>query len=126
MVIVGKTNDLLGQYDLEVATTLAQQTTGLIGRTSLPANQGMMMDLGSSRKVTLWMKNTLISLDMIFTSDDGTISKTAKGLQPNDATPVSSGGPVRAVIELLGGTIDNIGAGVGDRVMVHCFPEQRP
>jgi uncharacterized protein len=113
--------NVLGEFNVEVATTLSQQITGLIGRPALPANQGMMMHLRADRKIRIWMKNMLIPIDAVFVQSDGTISEIAPNLQPNDARPVGTG-LVRAVIELPAMTTNRLGITVGDMVQSSLFP----
>ena len=64
----------------------------------------------------MWMKNTLIPLDMIFIRADGRISRIAENTTPLSRAIVPSGGPVRAVLEVVGGTAKKLGIAVGDRV----------
>lgn len=120
--IVDGGKNVRGQFHLEVATTLPQQTTGLMGRPALPANQGMMLYLGSDSKFSIWMTNMLIPIDAIFVKSDGSITKIVPNMQPNDARPVPSEVAVRAVIELPASTADQLGITVGDVVRSPLFP----
>ncbi len=102
-------------FRLEIARTPKEMERGLMFRTSLPEDGGMLFDLGGMRVMTMWMMNTLISLDMLFVAADGRIVKIAPRRQPRSRRIVSSGDPVRAVIELPGGTAARLGIAVGAR-----------
>ncbi|WP_241911912.1 DUF192 domain-containing protein [Telmatospirillum siberiense] len=112
-------------FSVEVAETPEQQTRGLMNRASLPADAGMLFDFGMDRPVAMWMKNTLIPLDMLFIKVDGTIAGIAERTVPMSLEVIASPGPVRAVLELNGGTSDRLGLKVGDRV-VHPVIGHRP
>ena len=84
-------------------------------RRSLAADRGMIFPYDPPQEAAFWMKNTLIPLDMVFIRPDGTIARiaTAKAL---DLTPVPSGEPISAVLELRGGRAAELGIRAGDRV----------
>lgn len=121
VLVESRLGQMLGEFRLEVAVTHEQQTTGLIGRTALPEAHGMMLEFATERTVAVWMKNVLIPLDVLFVDSGGWIVELALDLQPDDATPVVSSNPVRAVIELLAGTVNGIGAALGDKVIRPLF-----
>lgn len=92
------------RFNVEVARTDAEQDQGLMFRTSLPADGGMLFPFEKPRIGSFWMKNTLIPLDMIFIRADGSIDRIAENTIPESLEPVVSGGEVSAVLELAGGT----------------------
>jgi uncharacterized protein len=102
---------------VEVARTPEEQARGLMFRTSLPDDGGMMFPMVPPREASFWMKNTVIPLDMIFIRSDGTIARIAAETTPYDLTPVSSGEPVAAVLELAGGRAAALGIKEDDRVI---------
>ncbi|GAB3454494.1 DUF192 domain-containing protein [Insolitispirillum peregrinum] len=106
------------QHDLtvELALTPEQRMQGLMYRTSLQEGRGMLFDFGETLVVRMWMKNTLIPLDMVFFAPDGRVVGLVRQAQPGDLTPVGPAGPVRAVLELPGGQVDKWGISVGDRL----------
>ncbi len=104
-------------FKVEVARTPEQQERGLMFRTSLPDDGGMIFPIAVPREASFWMKNTVIPLDMIFIRSDGTIARIADNTIPYDLTPVSSGEPVTAVLELAGGKAAALGIAEGDRVI---------
>ena len=103
-------------FDVEVARTDGERARGLMFRRSLPQDHGMLFLFESERPIAMWMKNTYISLDMVFVSRNGRVTSIAHGAVPLSETVIPSGGPVYAVVELAGGAADAIGLSVGDRV----------
>ena len=97
------------KFDVEVARTDAEQDRGLMFRTSLPENGGMLFPFAKPRIGSFWMKNTLIPLDMLFVRADGSIDRIAENTIPESLEPVVSGGEVSAVLELAGGTAARLG-----------------
>lgn len=85
-------------------------------RKSLAPDAGMLFDFHTPDFQTFWMKNTVIPLDMIFIRADGRILRIAENTVPLSETLVPSGGPVRAVLEVIGGTAKKLGIAPGDRV----------
>ncbi len=103
-------------FAVELATTDAERAQGLMNRKELPEGQGMLFDFHRDQEVGFWMKNTYISLDMIFIRSDGRIMRIAENTQPLSETIVPSNGPVRAVLEVIAGTSRKLCIAVGDRV----------
>lgn len=101
---------------VEVARTSEEQSKGLMYRTSLPDDGGMLFPFDPPRPASFWMKNTVIPLDMIFIRADGTIARIAENTVPYSLTGVMSGEPVAAVLELAGGKSAALGIAEGDRV----------
>lgn len=108
-------------FSVEMALTPKQQEVGEMFRTSVPADGGMLFDWGSSRELMMWMKNTLVPLDMVFINADGTIRSIAENTVPHSLATVSSRGPVRATLELAGGTTAKLDIRVGDKVQQRIF-----
>jgi uncharacterized membrane protein (UPF0127 family) len=103
------------RFDIEVARTFEQQQTGLMYRRSLGANRGMIFPMDPPRDASFWMHNTLIPLDIVFIRADGRIARITTA-RPLDDSPVPSGEPVAAVLELRGGRAAELGISEGDRV----------
>jgi uncharacterized membrane protein (UPF0127 family) len=103
-------------FAVELATTDAERAKGLMYRKELPEGRGMLFDFGRDQEVSMWMKNTYVSLDMIFIRADGRVLRIAENTEPLSTRIVSSGGPVRAVLEVVAGTARKIGIAPGDRV----------
>jgi len=92
------------RFDVEVARSEEAQQKGLMFRTELPQDGGMLFPFVKPKIASFWMKNTLIPLDMIFIRSDGSIDRIAENTIPESLEPVVSGGEVVAVLELAGGT----------------------
>ena len=112
-----------GRHDftVELALTPQQRAQGLMFRRSLAADAGMLFDFGSPEKVAMWMKNTLIPLDMLFIKSGGIIANIASGTAPLSLVTVPSNGPVRGVLEIRAGTAARLGIRPGDRVLHPVF-----
>lgn len=108
-------------FRAEVARTAAEQQRGLMFRTDLAKDGGMIFtpyppEGGPPREASFWMKDTPTSLDIIYIREDGTIARIAENTVPFSETPIPSGEPVNAVLEILGGRSAELGIGEGDRV----------
>jgi len=108
-------------FTVEMAITPDQQTIGLMFRPAIGADEGMIFDWGRPRESSMWMRNTLIPLDMVFIAADGRIIRIAERTVPLSLTPIGSGGPVRATLELQGGITERLDIRVGDRVLHRMF-----
>ena len=103
-------------FSVELATNDAERERGLMFRKELPEGHGMLFDFEREAPVAFWMHNTYIPLDMIFIRADGSILRIAENAEPLSDRLIPSGGPVRAVLEVIGGTARKLGIAPGDRV----------
>jgi uncharacterized membrane protein (UPF0127 family) len=108
-------------FTVEVARSAAAQERGLMYRTNIPADGGMLFAPyppggGPPVPASFWMKNTPSPLDIIFIRPDHTIARVAENAVPFDETPIASGEPVSAVLEINGGRATALGIGEGDTV----------
>ena len=101
-------------FAVEIADTDAQREKGLMFRKNLPDGQGMLFDFKREQDVSFWMQNTYIPLDMIFIRGDGSILRIVENAEPLSTRLVPSGGPVLAVLEVIGGTAHRLGIAPGD------------
>jgi uncharacterized protein len=108
-------------FNVEMATTDEQQTVGEMFRTSVPADGGMLFDWGVPRTSQMWMRNTLVPLDMVFINANGTIRSIAENATPRSLAIIDSHGPVRATLELAAGTTAKADIRVGDTVKQRIF-----
>lgn len=97
------------RFTVEVAASEAEQARGLMGRTTLGPNEGMIFPFRQPKFASFWMRDTLIPLDMVFIRAEGSIDRIAENTIPNDETPIASGGEVAAVLELAGGSAARLG-----------------
>ncbi|WP_430303452.1 DUF192 domain-containing protein [Rhizobium sp. 0TCS1.26] len=105
------------QLTVELAVDPQQREQGLMYRKQMPTDHGMLFDFDEARPVSMWMRNTLIPLDMLFLDDKGVVTHLHEGAVPLSEAIISSGGPVRYVLELNGGAIKTLGIKPGDRVV---------
>ena len=112
-------------FEIELALTPQQQAQGLMDRTEMPKDHGMLFYFGSEAKRSFWMKNTLIPLDMVFIRSNGVIANVRDSAVPNDLTSVHSDGEVAAVLELNGGVAKKLGIVAGDKAMHPFFGNSR-
>ena len=108
-------------FEVELAITPEEKEHGLMFRRELPQGHGMLFDFGFDQPVAFWMKNTFIPLDMLFIRADGRILRIAENTEPLSERNIPSGGPVRAVLEVIGGTAKKLGIAAGDRVSYPIF-----
>jgi uncharacterized membrane protein (UPF0127 family) len=109
------------RFTVEMARTPDQQMIGLMFRTEVKPDEGMLFDWGAPRESTMWMRNTLVPLDMLFIAADGRIHRIAERTVPLSLATISSQGPVRATLELAGGTAERLNLRPGDRVLHPIF-----
>jgi uncharacterized membrane protein (UPF0127 family) len=109
------------KFHVELATTPAQMEQGLMFRPSLAPDAGMLFDFRAPSPVSMWMKDTLIPLDMLFVDAQGRIINIHERAVPGSLDPISAAAPARAVIELNGGTAARLGIRPGDRVLFPIF-----
>ena len=109
------------QFKVELATTTAQMTQGLMFRTSLAPDAGMLFEYQQPTMATMWMRNTLIPLDMLFVDAQGRIVNIHERAVPQSLDVIAAAEPVRAVIELNGGTAARLGIEPGDQVVHPIF-----
>ncbi|HZH26946.1 MAG TPA: DUF192 domain-containing protein [Azospirillaceae bacterium] len=108
-------------FAVELALTPAQQAQGLMFRESMADNAGMLFVNPTERPVSFWMMNTLIPLDMVFIDRTGRIVRIHENAVPHDTTPIPSGQPVLAILEINGGLSRRLGIRPGDRVIHDAF-----
>ena len=109
------------RFKVELAETPAQMTQGLMFRTSLAPDAGMLFDYKQPTVATMWMRNTLIPLDMLFVDAQGRIVNIHQRAVPQSLDVIAAAAPVRVVIELNGGTAARLGIEPGDRVVYPIF-----
>jgi uncharacterized membrane protein (UPF0127 family) len=109
------------RFEVEVARNDADREQGLMFRRSLAPDHGMLFDFAAVEPVSMWMKNTYISLDMIFIRADGTVARVAENTEPLSTRVIPSGEPVLGVLEVAGGTAHRLGIKRGDLVQHPLF-----
>ena len=102
-------------FSIEIADESREQERGLMFRTEMPDDRGMLFALEQTRQTSFWMENTPMPLDLLFIGDDGRVRAILKG-QPFSRAPISPGVPVRFVLELKEGISAKNGIAPGDRL----------
>ena len=108
-------------FTVEIADEPEEITTGLMNRESMDPDAGMLFDFGQPREAAMWMKNTLIPLDMLFMDPQGKVIAIARETVPGSLRTVSPGVPVKSVLELNGGRAEELGIQPGDEVIHPIF-----
>jgi uncharacterized membrane protein (UPF0127 family) len=103
-------------FSVEMATTEEEKATGLMYRKELADGKGMLFDFSPAQEVSMWMKNTYISLDMIFIRADGRILRIAENTEPMSTKIIPSRGLAKGVLEVIAGTAQKYGIAPGDRI----------
>lgn len=104
-------------FQIWLAETSAQQQQGLMWIRELPADYGMLFVLGETRPMNMWMKNTYISLDLLFVDAAGRITHVVHRATPLSEAIIASAGDVAGVLEIAGGEAQRRGIAVGDRLL---------
>ncbi|MGF1463938.1 MAG: DUF192 domain-containing protein [Maricaulaceae bacterium] len=103
-------------FHVELADEDNERSQGLMFRESLAPDAGMVFDYGEDRVAAMWMKNTLIPLDMVFFDASGEIVSIARNARPHSERIITSGAPVRGVLEIPAGRATELGLKRGDRL----------
>ncbi|MFC0478818.1 DUF192 domain-containing protein [Gellertiella hungarica] len=105
--------------NVELALTEAQREQGLMFRRSIGENEGMLFDFGETRMVYMWMKNTVLPLDMLFLDPAGKVVHIHENAVPFSETIIPSVEPVRYVLEVGAGTVKRLNLSKGDMASSH-------
>ena len=104
-------------FQVELAKSPEERRIGLMHRHQMAPDHGMLFDFGETAPVAMWMRNTYISLDMLFLRADGEVVNIAHDTVPHSEVILASEGPVRAVLEVPAGTTRSLGIKAGDRLL---------
>ena len=122
LTLVSDTTSVM--FQAQIADTPELRERGLMFRQVMPPDSAMLFDFVEPRPVAMWMKNTLVSLDMVFVREDGTIAALALNTVPQSLDTISVQEPVRGVIELAAGTVKKLGLKKNDKVFQRIFKTQ--
>ncbi|MCC6470211.1 MAG: DUF192 domain-containing protein [Alphaproteobacteria bacterium] len=103
-------------FTIEIARTPEQSQQGLMFRAKMAADAGMLFLYDPPQPVSMWMYQTILPLDMLFIGADGKVVNIRERAVPGSTDTIPSAGPVRAVLELNGGTVARLKLKPGDRV----------
>ena len=111
------------KFAVELATDEAQRAQGLSYRMRLGPDAGMLFIYQHEQPMAMWMKDTILPLDMVFIGADGRIRNIQQRAVPNSLAIIPSDGPVKAALELNAGTVERLGIKPGDRVTAAALEE---
>ena len=109
------------KFRVEIADDDETRRLGLMYRTEMAPDAGMLFDFGEPQPLAMWMKNTLIPLDLAFIDKDGVIRRITANATPRSLESLPSGSPVIAVLEVNGGVFEKLGIKAGDKVRHKMF-----
>ena len=112
------------EISIELTESPQEKATGLMFRTSLSDNAGMLFYYDTPQEITMWMRNTYIPLDMVFIRADGRVHRIEPWTVPLSEEIVASRGDVTACLELAGGAAERLGLKIGDRIEYPLFGEK--
>ena len=108
-------------FKVEMAVSPEARVTGLMHRKSVAPDGGMLFIYDTVGREAMWMKNTLVPLDMLFIDQHGVIAHIVERTVPLSLETISSRHPVKATLELRGGSAERLGIKVGDKVRHKAF-----
>ncbi len=108
-------------FTVEIADDERERNQGLMYRRSLADDRGMLFHFQQPEHASFWMRNTMISLDIIFVGTDGRVLNIAERTTPYSDAPIPSSGLTRGVLEIRGGRAEELGIRPGDRVRHRIF-----
>lgn len=117
-VVVIRGDGVAVLFQVEIADTVMERAQGLMHRVTLDARTGMLFDFGRESGIRMWMKNTLIALDMLFLGENGDIRHIAADTVPLSEALIVAPEPARYVLEINAGEAARFGLGVGDRLLL--------
>jgi uncharacterized membrane protein (UPF0127 family) len=106
----------VSRFSVEVADEDTERQKGLMFRETMPMSQGMLFVFEQPKRAAFWMKDTLISLDMLFIDSTGTVVKVHENAIPLDQTPIEGGEGIAFVLEINGGLAKRMGIGPGSEI----------
>lgn len=116
-----ESGDVQHVFSVEVANDAEEISYGLMNRDSMDADKGMLFDFAEPREPAMYMKDTLIPLDMLFISVNGKIEMIARNAVPGSLRTISPGVAVKGVLELNGGRAEELNLKPGDTVLHPIF-----
>ena len=114
------------RFSVEVADEQDERALGLMHRESLPLSAGMLFVYERPQRLSFWMRNTLISLDMLFIDAQGVVQRIHHSAKPLDETPIVGGDDLLSVLEINGGLAYRLGIKEGAQVRHPAFAKNEP
>ena len=120
-VVLVETSSSQYRFEVEIADDATERSEGLMGRAYLADNAGMLFLYPETRPVEFWMKNTPLSLDILFITTDGRVHHIAENTKPLSTDTIPSNGVVYGVIELKAGSAARMKIRPGAQVIHPAF-----
>ncbi len=111
------------RFNVEIADDDATRALGLMNRTEMATSAGMLFIYPAPTRLSFWMRNTLIPLDMLFADETGVIRHIHENAIPLDETPIQGGDGLTHVLEINGGLASQLGISVGDALRHPSFDQ---
>ena len=111
------------EFEVLIAQSNKERRQGLMHIESMKNNEGMLFIFDPERNVSMWMRNTPMTLDMIFINKKGRIINIAKNTTPYSTRGISSGGSIHRVLEINGGLSDRMNIKNGDLVKLNLIED---
>lgn len=111
------------RFNVEIADTIQNRATGLMNRPSMPTSEGMLFVYPRPQRLSFWMRNTLIPLDMLFVDPTGIVAKVHHQAVPLDETPIPGGDGLTHVLEINGGLARLMGIAEGAQLRHPSFDQ---
>lgn len=117
-LIVQRRDGVAVRFEVEYARDAATHRRGLMGRDHLDQRSGMFFDFRRTQHIRMWMKHTLIPLDILFVAESGTIVYIARNTTPLSLDVIEAAEPVRYVLEINAEETQELGIRLGDRILL--------
>ena len=111
-------SDTLAVFDIEIAEQPTERNYGMMYRKSMDPNMAMLFIMDREEPQSFWMKNTYVSLDIIYINENMEVVSIQKNARPLDETSLPSGEPAKYVLEVKGGLSDKLNLKKGDKISV--------
>ena len=117
IIKISNSSDIFHTFEVYIADSNSKRKKGLMYIENLPNNHGMLFKFNSPRIASMWMKNTYISLDLLFIDKNQTIVKIHNNAEPFNLNSISSKLKVKWVLEINGGLADELGINPGNKII---------
>jgi len=112
------------EFKVLIAESNKDRRKGLMHIESMQENQGMLFVFNPPRKVSMWMRNTPMTLDILFIDKDGKIINIEKNTTPYSTKALSSRGTIQWVLEIAGGLSEKLGIKTGDVLLLDSIKDR--
>ena len=118
IIKISSSSDIFHTFEVYIADSNSKRKKGLMYIESLPSNHGMLFKFDTPRIASMWMKNTYISLDLLFIDKNQTIIKIHSDAKPLNLNSIASKLKVKWVLEINGGLAEELEINLGDKIII--------